>query len=619
MIKDWKSLWRRPTSWANGILAALFLCAAGAILYSAWCAFTWGRFTLFDYGIYTNFIWNSGRGDLFRVIVDDSYLSTHLSFSLALLGPFYYLWNHPFLLSLLQWLMMVVGAFLLAAALRKSGAPVWAALAVMVFFAGYKYTQAVLLSEFHTVGAYLLLVPWLYYTCVYAKRWAALPLALILGVREDAFLFILPLLLYFAIKDHWKMGYVLAGTAILYGILSITVLYPAINGYGLLARRGGALKGVQIGFFEGEPGARRMQSLLWMLLPYLMFVGRRALPMLLFPAAAAAHCLLSGYPTQQSLGSHYGGPVMVCLAVGAAESIRLAWTSQQPRARRLIPWRLAGVIAVTMVFHAQAGFVALGGRNFEIYSRPMLEGRLALRVARTLPREGILLTENRWAGMCANRPDLLTWKEYDPDRYTVDLLFGRYGALMEENDGFWRREVEAGRYGVRYFDGHFMVLERGYDPAANARTLGHIDQGLRLVAFTFYHGGVGRFDRKGLPVRYWEGDGSRGPINLSFGHYRTLEPGAYEAVLQFRAAPPERKVRDSWGWMSAHYRDASEAIAERELPPKPPPFEAVREERLTFVLDEQAEVEVRITGADAPLWLDRVWIEKDDVFLEAVK
>ncbi len=83
------------------LLISLF-CILGIIIYiigfhhAGFCAFTWEKFSMFDYGVYMNMIWNSGTGDFFRCLIDRSYLVTHLSFTLALLGPFVHLTENPF-------------------------------------------------------------------------------------------------------------------------------------------------------------------------------------------------------------------------------------------------------------------------------------------------------------------------------------------------------------------------------------------------------------------------------------------------------------------------------------------------------------------------------------------
>jgi len=621
MTESWNKKYMTWSQVGAAILLVLFALISGHLLYSAWCAFTWSKFTLMDYGVYTNMIWNSGHGDWFRVLVDDNYLSTHLSFSLALLGPLFYIWDNPFLLSLLQWLMMVSGAVFLALVLKKSKSPLWAAAAVMVFLAGYKYTQGVLLSEFHTVGAYMLLLPWLYYTCIYAKRMSWLPLLLILGVREDAFLFVLPLLIYFAIRERWKGGYILFAIALAYGILAITMLYPAINGYSLLARRARDISGMSGAFFAGKAGIYRAQAILWTLLPVLCFAGKRMLPLLIFPSAAVAQCLLSGFSVQQAMGGHYGGPVIVCLAAGVTESLRITLHHNR-KATRHMALSLGLLIIVTLCFHLHSGFIFLGGEDYHVYLSPSTKGRLALNVAKQLPKDGVLLTEDRYAGMLANRANLLTWRKYKKDKHTVDLIFANSSFLFNKQDGYWLNKIKKGDFGVRYFDGIFIVVERGYDTTDNNLVLNSITNHFCPVFLTSKQGGIDNINKKGKLIRYWNGNGSKGPICLSFGDFNKLQTGSYEAVYRFSAVTPERNVRDSWGWLSVHHENAAEHIAEMMITPLPELDNQQREQRVRFELKKPAIIELRITGADAQLWLDSMWIESshiDDIQSDVLK
>jgi len=153
----------RTETWlTRGLMGLAGLLALG-LLWSGFCAFTWRKFGLFDYGVYTNMIWNSGHGQLFRCLLDRTYLATHLSFSLALLGPLFYLWDHPFMLWVAQWLMLISGALILLRGALRAHVPAFLAWAIVLFLFGYHLNQQVLLSEFHGVSAYLLLVPWLYY------------------------------------------------------------------------------------------------------------------------------------------------------------------------------------------------------------------------------------------------------------------------------------------------------------------------------------------------------------------------------------------------------------------------------------------------------------------------
>ena len=156
------------------IIAALTLLCSLELLRASFAAYTWGKFTLFDYGVYSNMFWNSGRGDFFRMLLDRSYLKTHLSFTLALLGPLYRLWDHPFLLSLLQWIFLMGGAAVLGLSLRRRVRGELIA-ALLFFTIAYPYSQSVLLSEFHGVSLYLLLVPLLYVCLVHRRPWCGFP------------------------------------------------------------------------------------------------------------------------------------------------------------------------------------------------------------------------------------------------------------------------------------------------------------------------------------------------------------------------------------------------------------------------------------------------------------
>jgi len=596
------------TRLGTAILMVLFTLISGHLLYSAWCALTWGKFTLNDYGIYTNMIWDSGHANWFRYLVDNNYLSTHLSFSLALLDPLFYLWDNPFLLSLLQWLMMVSGAVFLALILKKSKSPFWAIAAVLIFIAGYKYTQSILLNQFHGVAVYMLLLPWLYYTCIYAKHISWLPLLLILGVREDAFLFVLPLLLYFAIQERWKGGYILFAIALTYGILAITVLYPAINGYSLLARRSRELSGMGEAFFAGKAGALRIHGILWTFLPILCFAGRRMLPVLLFPAAAIAQCLLSGYSTQQSLGGHYGSPTIICLAAGVTESLRMTLLHDR-KVTKSMALSLGLLLIVTLCFHLHEGFIFMGGRNYDVYSSPSAKGQLALHIAKQLPKKGILLTENSLVGMCANRPNLMIWRRYNPEHYDISLIFANVSKPLNPENKYWLTQIGNGNFGIRYYDGIFIIIERGYDTTDNNLVLNKITNHFCPVVLTCKHGGIDNINEDGKLIRYWNGNGSKGPICLSYGHCIDLPAGTYEAVYRFSTLTPERNVRNSWGWLSVHHKDASEHIAKKMITPLPELDNQQREQRIRFELKKPAIVELRITGADAQLWLDSMWIE----------
>ncbi len=330
-----------------------------ALAHAAWCAFTWRLFTLFDYGVYTNMIWNSGHGRPFRMLLDFSYLRTHLSFTLALLGPLYRVWDHPFVLWVTQWIAMAVGAIVLWRTGRRHGLRPDLAVAVAAFVLVHHYSQAVALTEFHGVDLYLLLVPWLYHALCFRKAMVIWPLALILGLREDAFLLVTPLLLYFAVRDRWRAGYAYAALALAYGVLALFCLYPWFAGISLFARRARELGGWDFGRLLGEKALMaRLSALWWVLLPTWPLWGRRGwLPIMLFLLAPLLQNLGSDYRPQYSLLLHYPAPVMACLGPALVEALRQRLDA--PGGERLsfhgtmIVWYLAASLAL---MHLVRGF-----------------------------------------------------------------------------------------------------------------------------------------------------------------------------------------------------------------------------------------------------------------------
>lgn len=585
--------------------STLGLLTAAVLLYASYAALTWGKFQLYDYGIYTNMIWNSGHGQLFRVMMDRTYLTTHLSFTLALLGPLYRLWDHPFLLSLLQWLMLMAGALIVWSIARKERLRADVTAALLFFYVAYPYAQSVQLSEFHGVCFYLFLVPWLYYCMAYRKSMVWIPLMLLLGLREDAFLIALPMLLYFAIRDRWKMGYLYFLLAIAYGLIAMFYLFPLINEMGLFDRRQGA--------FAGSMGwgsiKKRAAALLWVVLPMLMFLRRGWLPVILFPLVAILIAMGSGYWRQYELRIHYPAAIMACLAVGMLEAIiRTRRKGDKPTLDSLTTSTY--LCLVTIVAHVFIGFIFGGGQNVRTYLRVHPDGVSTLDAASRIPKGGILLCEKRLAGFCANREDLLAWKHYEArmDVRPVDYVFLTMQRFLGRKGSVYHAMLEEEEFGVRYFDGHNLIFERGYDTRRNAEALQARKDARNTIRITNTSGHAG--EDKPVPgcvsARYWEGDGSRAPVTLSYGRTRTLNAGRWKARIRLRSAKPKRAVKDTWGSLSLHVHGEQEPMARMEIEPVDGRRGMFRIQDLTFELWETTDVEPRVMGGDARLWLDYV-------------
>lgn len=599
--------WRRAVAPILVILAAAF---AWNLLWCCWCLYVGRQFRLFDYGLYTNFLWNSGRGDFFRCLVNDSYLVNHLSFSLLPLGLLYRLWDDAFVLMVAQWSFPLWGALFLAAAGRRHGLPApWLA-ALALFYVGYRFTQQILTAEFHGVSFYLILVPWLYYALSFHKAWTPVPLAFVLGVREDAFLAVLPMLLYFAWKDRWRAGYLWAVAAAAYGAFAIGVLYPWLNDLSLFARRSrdGSLLSVSDLLADGAP-LRWAKAVVWTLLPAAVCLRRGSLPAFVFPSFALAQCLLSGIDRQQSLGIHYSAPVMSTLACGLVEALarRRAGSHAVGSERPAAGWRIAALVAIVAAGHLYSGY-AWGGRAWSDphVRRASAAGREAREAARQVPKDGVLLADDDVVCFAANRADVIDLRRYDPAHHAVDWMLIKEERLPGRFGGRLRAALEEGTWGVHATHGPWLVLAKGGDTSLNARVLADLGRRLFVAGTPTHHGAT--VYAGGRALRHWGGDGSRAPSDLSHG--ATLDAPAGESFVElvYRVRKPRRVVRGYWGELTLHEPGRPDTLARAVLPPRVTPPDGWSTQAVYLARAEAGPVEFRVVGGDAELWLEYVRI-----------
>lgn len=584
------------------------VAALGGSLWAGICSYSWLRNRLSDYGIYLNMMWNTAHGAPFRFLLEGSYLRVHLSFTVGLLGFAFRILDHPGLLVVLQWLCSLGGVVILLILARRFEVPLLPAAAVSFFYSGYRFVQALHVHQFHGVALYLICLPALYASLRLKSPWAWLWLILTLGIREDAFLISLPVLLFFAWQDRRWSPRIMALTAVLYGALAIFFLYPSINGISIWKKRAAEIPAFDelfAGFRSSLP--RRLRAVFLVVLP-LVAAGRYFPVAFFFPSVALGIALASKWPSQQGLGSHYAAGVAALMACGLTEAFIRArdWHSDH-QGGALFNWGPSLWLALsTIAVHVESGFLPRGGKSDRKFYEFNKEVWAALGAAQKIPREGILITGDALIPLCGNRRDVLVW--HVPKRVeTYDHIFADIRELRSLEGGMIWEGLSRGEWGVLFNNGRYVILTRGFSAAAN-------DEVLR-PGWIYYvygkrgHGGVDRVV-DGFPVRYWEGDGSRAPINLAHGFSWPLPPGEYSFYLEYWAQSPRRIVKRHWGWFSLHERDRPEDIARAYIPLEPRRETSWQILRLDFTNTIERDVEIRLTGGDAPLWLYRVYWRK---------
>jgi uncharacterized membrane protein len=578
-----------------GLLIAGTVAAFAALLHGSWCAFTNFKCgSSGDYAHYTGMIWSTLHGHPFTYGLGTSYLRIHLSFSLALLAPFFLLWDDPFLLQLLQWLCAPAGGILLAVAARRHGLSWTFTLALLFFWAAYPFTQTVMLSEFHGVGMLFLLLPWLYLAAAFHRQWVWLPLTLLAGLREETALLAVPLLAYFAARDRWRAGWIYAALALAYAVFALFALYPWINEVSIFAIRHREIPSGATEALGHLDLPTRLTSLAWVLAPTLLFLRNGWRPLLVIPSMAIVLALGSSYPPQYQLAIHYPAGIMALLAPALIEAAH-AWRAARARLAAIY------LVVVTLAAHAVGGLHAGGpSRPYSNdYREVGVQGSHALWVARhAVPQDGELAVTCQLSGFTGNR---LRYGYPGSRQGRPDVAF----VPWRDERRAWLPGVRDGTWGVSYFDDEYVVARRGFSTDRNIELLSLARLNSVRLAYSpraeegseqfIPHVGVVRFG-PALPegvLRTW-----------CYGRRARLPPGRYRAELHYRGEAPGGAADLAWGRFEL--RDPRDAAIIAQMPIEPVATPEFRTQSLSFDWPEEGNVEPVVIGQQASLWLRRV-------------
>lgn len=484
------------------------------------------------------------------------------------------------------------------------------AAALAVFFVGYPFTQRLLLSDFHGVATYYLAFPWLYYAACFHKKTAWMPWLLILGVREDAFIFALPGLAYLAARYRWRGGWYLCLGGLLYGVLALTVLCPLLGQVNVFEQRAafGPHQAVLNWLHDPDQKWRYAHAFAWTALPLLTSVRLASWSALIFPLAAYLSTVVSGSYFQIEMRQHYGGPTLVCLAVGLLEAFAQYQRRRGPAGAQSLRWRSVALVLLVLLAHTRHGLIWGGGKQSACYMRPRPEGRAVLWASRFVPPDGTLVVDHQLGGFFSHRSDIQVWHRWVPGRYQRDLVFGRISDLDQWDGGAVAREYVQGRYGVCFFDGTFVLLEQGYAGGDDTFIKLLWTNPDRRLAFaeTQRHAGDNRYARGATEVRYWDGNGNRTPVTIAFGRAITLPAGSWQAWIRYRMETPRRKPHKYWARLELYPLGQANALYEAEFDRVATPPGEFRVQAFPFELEQETRVEPRVVAGHAALWLDQL-------------
>lgn len=363
----------------------------------------------FDLGIFDQGIWLLSRfEEPFVTIMGLNLFGDHASYILLGLVPLYWVWPAAQALLIVQTLALCLGAaplFLLARrALRSS----WLALLPAI---GFLLTPALgwlNLENFHPDSFEVPLVLFaLYFMTV--RRWRAylVMVLLLLTVKEDVPLLVVPLGIFVALRHDRRMGMITVSAGAVWFLVTVFVLGPVLSGAGP-----GTLDAFRVPFGGLRElwttalhapwdvaaymlSADKIKYLIQLLLPvFFLPLGTAgsliALPALLFN-------LLSTFSYQSNIRYHY---TSLIIPVFAWAAVLYTGRLKDPGSRRA----LAVAVLLASLFAAYAWGPSQWSREpARIYDPRSAEARAAVEAIALIPDDAVVSARSRLASHLAHR------------------------------------------------------------------------------------------------------------------------------------------------------------------------------------------------------------------------
>jgi uncharacterized membrane protein len=216
------------------VAVLIALMAGYALYYGLWSIRKYDAFQApaFDIGIFDQGVWLLSRfKEPFVTVLGLNLFGDHVSFIMLLFVPFYWLWPGPETLLVIQAMVLALGAipvYLLARTILRSQ---WFALVPSL---AYLLTPALGWLNLENFHPDCLEVPLLLFALyfVVCGRWRPylVMVCLLLTVKEDMVLVLVPLGLYVALCHNRKMGLLTAGLAVVWFVVVFFGAQPKLSG-----------------------------------------------------------------------------------------------------------------------------------------------------------------------------------------------------------------------------------------------------------------------------------------------------------------------------------------------------------------------------------------------------
>lgn len=403
--------WRERVQFLGPVVVLLILVSGYALFYGLWSVRKYHAFhaPAFDMAIFDQGVWLLSRfKEPFVTILGLNLFGDHVVFIMVLFVPLYWLWPTPETLLVVQSVALAVGGYPVYLLARKVLKSRWFALIPTAAYLLYPALGWLNLENFHPDSLYVPLALFALYFML-QRRWRGywVMVALLLLVKEDVWLFLVPLGLYVALRVNRRVGLYTMGVAVGWFVIAFYGIQPALSGappgsldswripYGGV---GGLLQMVftepwqVIAYMLNAEKVRYLFQLLTplMFLPLLDWRSLIVLPVLLFN-------LISNFWYQSNLQYHYTSLIIPVLVVAALLGLQRF---------RKIKWRWALATCVLVVTVACGYFWGPlpGSKTPSSYPDPGIPEAVAAHEALSLiPEDAVVAAEDKFAAHLANR------------------------------------------------------------------------------------------------------------------------------------------------------------------------------------------------------------------------
>ena len=217
-----------------GPVAVLIALVAGyAVFYGLWTVRKYHAYHVpaFDMGIFDQGVWLLSRfKEPFVTILGLNLFGDHVVFIMSLFVPLYWLWPTPETLLVVQSVALAIGAFPIYMLGRRVLKSRWLALIPTLGYLLYPALGWLNLENFHpdALAVPLALFALYFMTC---RRWRPffVMIGLLLLVKEDVWMFVVPLGIYIAWRYHRTVGIATIVAAVSWFLVAFLLIQPALS------------------------------------------------------------------------------------------------------------------------------------------------------------------------------------------------------------------------------------------------------------------------------------------------------------------------------------------------------------------------------------------------------